>query len=73
MFNAVRNVGADVLRVVIDHDWYRLSRDDDARGLFTRRIIHLGATVETCDGEQRRADGTYTTPGGPPTAAAVTS
>jgi DNA invertase Pin-like site-specific DNA recombinase len=64
MLNAVRNAGADIPRVVLVHDWYRFSRDDEARGLLTRRIIHLGANVETCDGEQRRADGTYTTPQG---------
>jgi DNA invertase Pin-like site-specific DNA recombinase len=68
MLNAVRNAGADVPRVVLVHDWYRFSRDNDARSQLTRRIIHLGATVETCNGQQRRADGTYATPGGQLTA-----
>lgn len=65
LLNAVRNAGADVPRVVLVHDWTRFSRDEDARGLFTRRIIHLGASAETCDGEHRRTDGTYNTPARP--------
>jgi DNA invertase Pin-like site-specific DNA recombinase len=59
MLNTIRAVGADVPRVVLVHDWARLSRDDQARGLFTRKVLQLGAWVETCGGEQRTADGCY--------------
>jgi DNA invertase Pin-like site-specific DNA recombinase len=60
MLNILRSAGADTPRVVLIHDWDRLSRDQEALGLFTRRILQLGTRVETCRGEQRRPDGRYT-------------
>lgn len=44
-------------RVCLVHDWDRLSRDMQARGLMTRRVLLLDGWVETCAGEKR-------TPGG---------
>ncbi|WP_269857940.1 recombinase family protein [Streptomyces sp. RPT161] len=59
MLNTIRAAGTDVPRVVLVHDWHRFSRDDAARGLFTRKVLHLGGWVETCQGEKRLPDGTY--------------
>jgi DNA invertase Pin-like site-specific DNA recombinase len=44
-------------RVCLVYCWDRLSRDPQARGLMTRRVLLLGGWVETCSGEKR-------TPGG---------
>ncbi|MEU1626665.1 recombinase family protein [Streptomyces sp. NPDC020096] len=44
-------------RVCLVYSWERLSRDMQARGLMTRRVLLLDGWVETCDGEKR-------TPGG---------
>jgi DNA invertase Pin-like site-specific DNA recombinase len=60
MLNTVRSASADIPRVVLIHDWDRLSRDQKALDLFTRRVLQLGASVETCRGEQRTPDGRYT-------------
>ncbi|MGW7007605.1 recombinase family protein [Streptomyces sp. NPDC054933] len=59
MLNTVRAAGADAPRVCLVHDWHRLSRDDEARGLLTRRVLHLGGWVETSLGERRQPDGTW--------------
>ncbi|MCQ4081757.1 recombinase family protein [Streptomyces sp. RB6PN25] len=59
MLNTIRVAGVDTPRVCLAYDWDRLSRDQEARGLLTRRVLHLGAWVETCCGEQRRPDGTW--------------
>jgi DNA invertase Pin-like site-specific DNA recombinase len=59
MLNAIRAAGADAPRVVLVHDWQRFSHDDEARGLFTRTVLHLGTWVETTSGEQRTPDGCY--------------
>lgn len=59
MLNTLHAAGVDTPRVCLVNDWDRLSRDQEARGLLTRRVLHLGAWVETCRGEQRRPDGTW--------------
>ncbi|MEU6173961.1 recombinase family protein [Streptantibioticus parmotrematis] len=58
LLRTVHAAGSDVRRVVLVHDWDRLSRDPAACGLLTRRVLTLGAWVETTFGEQRRPDGT---------------
>lgn len=59
MCNAIGSAGADVPRVCLVNDWDRLSRDLEARGLLTRRVLRLGGWVETCFGEKRQPDGTW--------------
>lgn len=48
----------DCQRVCLVYCWDRLSRDMEARGLMTRRVLLLGGWVETCGGEKRTAGGT---------------
>jgi hypothetical protein len=45
-------------RVCLVYDWDRLSRDLQARGLMTRRVLLLGGWVETCGGEKGTAQET---------------
>lgn len=47
----------DCPRVCLVYSWDRLSRDMQARGQMTRRVLLLGGWVETCDGEKRTAGG----------------
>ncbi|MBY8887884.1 recombinase family protein [Streptomyces sp. PTM05] len=54
MLNAIHAAGTAVERVVLVPDWDRLSRNPAACGLLTRRVLLLGAWVETTLGEQRR-------------------
>jgi DNA invertase Pin-like site-specific DNA recombinase len=60
MLNTLRSAGADTRRVVLVNDWDRLTRDREACGLFTSRVLQSGGWVETCRGEQRTPDGRYT-------------
>jgi DNA invertase Pin-like site-specific DNA recombinase len=71
MCNTIRAAGADVPRVVLVHDWDRFSRDREACGLLTRRLLQLGVRIETCFGEQRRPDGTYVQRARPTTAPTI--
>ncbi|MEU6175349.1 recombinase family protein [Streptantibioticus parmotrematis] len=59
MLCTVHAAGTGAQRVVLVHGWDRLSRDGHACGLLTRRVLLLGAWVETTLGEQRRADGSW--------------
>jgi Resolvase, N terminal domain len=59
MLNTIRAAGTDMARVCLVSGWDRLSRDLVVRGLFTRRVLHLGGWVETCLGEKRLPDGTW--------------
>jgi hypothetical protein len=52
MLNTLRSAGAEIPRVVLVHDWDRLTRDREACGLFTRRVLQYGGWVETCRGEK---------------------
>jgi DNA invertase Pin-like site-specific DNA recombinase len=68
MCNTIRAASVDTERVCLVNDWDRLSRDQEALGLFTRQVLQLGARVETCFGEQRRPDGTWVQRARPTTA-----
>jgi hypothetical protein len=68
MCNTIRAADADTPRVCLVYDWHRLSCDQEACGLLTRRVLRLGARVETCFGEQRRPDGTWVQRARPATA-----
>jgi DNA invertase Pin-like site-specific DNA recombinase len=71
MCNTIRAAGADVPRVCLVYDWHRLSCDQEACGLLTRRLLQLGAQVQTCFGEQRRPDGTWVQQARPATAPTI--
>ncbi|PWI44382.1 hypothetical protein CK485_09485 [Streptomyces sp. ICBB 8177] len=60
MLRTVHAAGGAVQRVVLVHDWDRLSRDGHACGLLTRRVLLLGAWVETTLGERVRAEVPWT-------------
>lgn len=65
MLRSILATPQTVPRVVLVHDWDRFSHNPDDVNLFTRRILRLGASVETCAGDRRTADGRYTTCGRP--------
>lgn len=46
-------------RVLLVYDWHRLSRNQQACGLMTRRALLLGGWVETTSGDKRTLDGRY--------------
>ncbi|MEU6172106.1 recombinase family protein [Streptantibioticus parmotrematis] len=59
MLRTIEAAGTGVARVVLVPDRDRLSRNPAACGLLTRRVLLLGAWVETTLGEQRRPDQTW--------------
>ncbi|AEW96095.1 MULTISPECIES: recombinase family protein [Streptomycetaceae] len=46
-------------RVCLVYDWHRLSHDLGKRTILVRRLLGLGATVETCFGERMTPDGRH--------------
>ncbi|WP_269858341.1 recombinase family protein [Streptomyces sp. RPT161] len=60
LLRAMRATADGPRRVCLIHDWDRLSRDQAARGVMTRRVLLEGGWVETCTGEKCTPDGRYT-------------
>jgi hypothetical protein len=69
LLRALQATGSSYPRVCLVHDFERLSRDDQTRRLFARRVLLAGGWVETTSGETTkpgdRHHGLITTPPGP--------
>jgi DNA invertase Pin-like site-specific DNA recombinase len=56
MLNTCRSADAEIPRVVLVHDWDRLTRDGWQRRIFARRVTLAGGWVETIAGESTKDD-----------------